>query len=268
MTVPAYSDPPVRHPAQLRAVVTGRQQLSATMLRLEFTSPDFVGLDHTGCADTYMKLVLADPRSGDRVMRSYTVRKHDPESGVVYIDFALHGRGGVASAWAQQVGLGELAEFRGVGGGYVPHPQAPWHLLIGDDSALPAICAAVEQLDSQAHARVLLHAESARDLLGEERPLTPLHDLSARHEMQIFSQTEEIVEAVKQAFACNDGVPHVFLHGEAAMVRTIRRILRLDFDMPLSAMSVSGYWRKGATDEQWRKQKPEWNRQIAAAESR
>ena len=40
--------------------------------------------------------------------------------------------------------------FEGPGGGYRPDPAADWHLLVGDESALPAIAASLEALPARA----------------------------------------------------------------------------------------------------------------------
>jgi hypothetical protein len=58
-----------------------------------------------------------------------------------------------------------------------------------------------------------------------------------------------------------------FLHGEAGMVRELRRHLRVDRGIPRDALSVSGYWRLGVTDEGWRAGKRAWLEDIEAAEA-
>ena len=56
----------------------------------------------------------------------------------------VHGDAGVAGAWAAAARPGDLLVFEGPNGGYRPDPEADWHLLIGDESALPAIAASLE----------------------------------------------------------------------------------------------------------------------------
>src|SRR3712207_7785498 len=56
-----------------------------------------------------------------------------------WVDFVVHGDAGIAGPWATQVQPGDLVRFMGPGGGYAPDPDADWHLLVGDESALPAI---------------------------------------------------------------------------------------------------------------------------------
>ena len=53
-------------------------------------------------------------------------------------------RRGVAGPWAAAVRPGDVLVFEGPSGGYRPDPEADWHLMIGDESALPAIAASLE----------------------------------------------------------------------------------------------------------------------------
>jgi NADPH-dependent ferric siderophore reductase len=265
MTSVDYSIPPVRHRIAITATVTKVRRLSPLMQRLTFKASEFVGQEAISCADTYMKIVLPDPTNSDEpVMRSYTVRSHDSVAGTVDIDFALHGQGGVAAPWAERAQVGDTAEFKGIGGGYNPSEQAPWHLLIGDDSALPAIAAAVEQLGEDSGKVVILIADSPEELLGDGDAFSPPEG----SEVQVVSHTPAVIEAVRSAYASHEGVPHVFLHGEASMVREVRRVIRSDFAQDLKAMSVSGYWRAGASDEQWREMKRDWSRGVEADEAK
>ena len=54
-----------------------------------------------------------------------------------------------------------------------------------------------------------------------------------------------------------------FVHGEAGWVAQIRRLLRVDRQLPPRRLSISGYWRLGHDEEGWRAGKAQWN---AAAE--
>ncbi len=232
------------------------------MLRIAFVGSDLVGIDQIVCADTYVKLVFADPDGGEHpIMRSYTVRSYDREAGRIEIDFALHGRGGVAAPWALAAKPGDTIEFRGIGGGYLPAPAAPRHLLIGDDSALPAIAVALEKLDAGSDVDVVLIGHSEHDLLGEDGAALA-DSVPGSVNVRVVDSSNEVIELVDRSCA-REGVPHVFLHGEAGMVREIRRHLRAVHGLPLGALSASGYWREGNTDEQWRDSKMEWKAQVA-----
>jgi NADPH-dependent ferric siderophore reductase len=265
MTSPDYSIPQVRERIAIEATVLATRQLSPIMQRLTFGSQDFVGQEAISCVDTYMKLILSNPAdASESVMRSYTIRRHDSVAGTVDVDFALHGQGGFAAEWAQRAQVGDSATFKGIGGGYNPHAQAPWHLLIGDDSALPAIAAAVDRVALGAPVHVILVGSSREDLLGEAYDL----DESQITALRVVQTSAQVLSLVEEAYGTNAGVPHVFLHGEAAMVREVRRVLRAKYEQTLKAMSVSGYWREGASDEQWRDMKRDWSQAVEADEAK
>jgi hypothetical protein len=57
---------------------------------------------------------------------------------------------------------------------------------------------------------------------------------------------------------------HAFVHGEASAVRALRRHLLVDRSLPHEALSISGYWKRDRTEEGWREDKADWNRQVEA----
>lgn len=71
------------------------------------------------------------------------MRAWDEQSRRLTLDFVVHGDTGIAGPWAASVDVGEVLVFEGPGGGYAPDPTADWHLLVGDESAVPAIAAAM-----------------------------------------------------------------------------------------------------------------------------
>lgn len=85
--------------------------------------------------------------TGQRPMgRRYTVRSWDPDTRVLTIDFVVHGDDGIAGRWAQAAQPGNRLQILGPSGAYAPDPDADWHLMVGDESALPAIAASLEQV--------------------------------------------------------------------------------------------------------------------------
>ena len=60
------------------------------------------------------------------------------------------------------------------------------------------------------------------------------------------------------------GRVHVFVHGEAQTVmHDLRRYVRKEKGVPAEWASISGYWRRGRTEEGFRV----WKSELAAAES-
>src|SRR5690606_40891330 len=102
------------------------------------------------------------------VVRTYTVRRVDADAREIWIDFVVHGDEGVAGPWARSVAPGTEVAVRGPGGGYRPDPSADFHLLAGDETAVPAVAAALESLPQDAVGAVFLEAGGADD----EIPIT------------------------------------------------------------------------------------------------
>ncbi|MFF3578915.1 siderophore-interacting protein [Streptomyces mirabilis] len=198
------------------------------------------------------------PREQWPVTRTYTVRAWDPELRELTLDFVVHGDEGLAGPWAAHVQPGEVVRFMGPGGAYAPDASADWHLLAGDESALPAISAALEALPEGAVARAFV-------------------EISGRAEEQKIDSDVEVVwlhrgdrplgEALVEAVRTLDfpaGRVHAFVHGEAGFVKELRRLLRVEREIPREDLSISGYWRLGHNEDGWQASKRDWNAQVEA----
>lgn len=195
------------------------------------------------------------PRASWPAVRTYTVRKWLPEAGEMWVDFVVHGDEGIAGPWAAAVQPGDVIRFMGPGGGYVPDESADWHLLAGDESALPAISAALERMPDGATVRAFVEvADAAEEQKVETRAdaeITWLHRDAG----------QSLAEAVR-GLEFPPGRVQAFVHGEAAAVRDLRRFLRVEHGIPMDQLSVSGYWRRGMNEDGWQSSKREWNEQV------
>ncbi|EEP71159.1 siderophore-interacting protein [Micromonospora sp. ATCC 39149] len=196
-------------------------------------------------------------------LRAYTVRAWDAAAGELTIDVVHHGDEGVAGPWAARLRPGDPVRFVGPGGAYAPSPDADWHLLVGDESALPAIAAALERLPAGAPARVFLEVADA----AEEQPLPSPGAVELTWLHRGDRPVGEALVAAVSALDFPPGEVHAFVHGEATFVRELRRLLRVERGVPREQLSISGYWRRGMDDEGWRSTKPDWNRLVEADEA-
>ena len=149
--------------------VTGLQvrrteRLSPHMIRVVAGGDDLAAFPDTAHTDRYVKILFprpgvaypkpfdmdavraAHPREQWPVVRTYTIRSLDLAAGELTIDFVHHGDVGLAGPWAAAAQPGDPLLLLGPGGAYAPDPTADWHLLVGDESALPAIGAALERV--------------------------------------------------------------------------------------------------------------------------
>lgn len=232
------------------------EQLSPHMVRVHFSA---AGLAPGASTDSYVKLIF--PLDGAEVLRTYTLRTIDRSSEQVSIDFVYHGDEGIAGPWAVQAAPGTTIDVYGPGGAYAPRADADWHLLAGDDSALPAIAAALESMPATTVGVAFVEVSGPDDELPVDKPagveLTWIHRGDR-------PPGEALAEAVRAA-AWRDGRVQVFIHGEAnAVMHDLRRYVRREREVPAEwAASISGYWRRGRTEEGFR----EWKADLASSES-
>ncbi len=102
------------------------------------------------------------PQGRKPTMRDYTPRRHDAKAGTLEIDFALH-EAGPATQWAEQAKPGDVVGVGGPRGSFIVPTEFDWHLLIGDDTALPAIARRLAELPAGARAVVLAEIDSEAD---------------------------------------------------------------------------------------------------------
>lgn len=260
--------------------VTRAETLTPSLRRLWFRSDDLSAFADSVFTDRYVKLIF--PRPGVEypepldvralrgvlpaedlpVVRTYTALFPDVAAGTLAIDFVLHGDEGVAGPWAAAASPGDRLLVNGPGGAYRPDPDADWHLLVGDEAALPAITAALAVLPADAVARVVVLVESAGHEL--DLPLPAGGSLTFLH--RDTAGADGALEAAVRRLEWLPGRVHAFVHGEAREVmHGIRPHLLRERGLAREQVSISGYWRRGRSEDGFRAWKAELARQEATA---
>lgn len=252
----------------IEAKVTGVRRLTPHMSRVTFSGASL----EDQAPDQYLKVffpqpgqpepVLPAPLGGDEVyswyktylampddvrppMRTYTVRALRPSVREVDIDFVLHGDEGPASAWAATASEGDRVAFLGPHGLYNVPSDTNWQLLIGDETAIPAIGAIVEALPAGTRALVYIEIGDREDRqVFDTRGTVELHWV-VRGSGGIGSA---VLEAVRKA-ELPDGTPYAWISGEANMVKLVRRHLVRERGVDKRAICFTGYWRQGVSEE-------------------
>jgi NADPH-dependent ferric siderophore reductase len=269
--------------------VVRREELTSHMFRVVLGGSGFGTFTPSKFTDSYVKLVFvgddvdmaslpqpltldsfADlPPAKQPVVRTLTVRRADPAAREIAIDVVVHGEHGAAGLWAATAEPGQPVYLMGPSGAYAPDPAADWHLLAGDETALPAISVALEALPANAIGQALIEIAGPED----EIPLTAppgvrvdwiyrggRADLIGEDRAGDFAP---LIEAVKSA-PWLPGQVHAFVHGEAqAVMHNLRPYIRKDREVDAKWASISGYWRRGRTEETFR----QWKRELAEAET-
>ncbi|MCU1681140.1 MAG: hypothetical protein JWQ81_1879 [Amycolatopsis sp.] len=249
-----------------RLKVLRKEQLTPHMIRIIAGGDGIAAFTPNEFTDAYVKVLIPIPgvtypqpfdmgviraelpSESWPKMRSYTVRAFDPVAGELTIDFVHHGDEGLAGPWAAAVQLGDELLLNGPGGGYAPGTEADWHLLVGDESALPAIAASLEAIPPGARVHAVILVSDAR----EEQALATKGD--AQITWLHRSAGGDVVGTVR-ALEFGGGVVQAFVHGEAGFVKELRRHLLDERGVRKDLLSISGYWREGKDDEAWRAEK-------------
>lgn len=266
-----------RGPAPQALEVVRTERISAHLVRVHLGGAGFeawlenAAPERLEKTDTYAKLLFAKPELGleqpydlavlretlpleDRpVTRTYTIRSIDTEARTLAIEFVVHGDEGIAGPWAANAVPGDLLTLSGPGGQYAPAGGDAFHLLVGDESAIPAIVAAAEALEAPARGLVIIEVGGAADQI--EIPLPAGVELRWLHR-DGAAYGERLVEAVA-ALERPEGDVDVFAHGERGAIKSLRGILHGEWGIDRRSLSLSAYWALGRTEDRFQAEKRE-----------
>jgi NADPH-dependent ferric siderophore reductase len=176
--------------------------------------------------------------SGRRVKRRYTIRHHRPDAGELDLDVLLHGAG-PGARWAATAQSGDAVEFQGPRG-KLELRRAGAHLLIGDESAMPAIAAICDSLPSDEPARAVIEVQDSSDEVpvgGEVRWVHRGHRPPGTADLLLAAVPELDIPAGT----------HGYLMGETRAMVALRAVLE-DRGIAHDAIFVKGYWNVGRPD--------------------
>ncbi|MEM0984923.1 MAG: siderophore-interacting protein [Pseudomonadota bacterium] len=291
MSVPAYT---------LRTVeVVRTERLSPSFRRITFGG-DSVRDMATWGADQRVKLYLplASQRfhalppqdwnvawqaldAADRpARRSYTIRAIRHQADELDIDFVLHGDSGPASAWATRAQPGDRIQIaapnRAFSGPYVgyewrPSPLATKVLVVGDETALPAIANIMEDAAERgvsSTVSAIVTVPDPEDSLAAGNAASTIQWLArtgdVSHDGIVGAVAALGIEGLENLCAQPvedasddpagrmwdpamdvEGEVYVWIAAEAGLVRRFRTELRKRCGLPKQATSLMGYWYSG-----------------------
>lgn len=304
MTTTATDTRPMRF---FRAAVSAITDLTPSFRRFTFTADDLHEYGDPGF-DQRVKIVFPRPGlsldampTGDdwyvqwreladeerHPFRTYTTRAVRPEAREVDIDMVAHAIDGPASAWIASARLGDevliLAptvyhEGVSLGVDFVPPSRTEQYLLVGDETAAPAIAVILEQLPREATGVVVLEVPDERDcaylpahpgfrIYAAGRGDGPRHEHLARvveahagllcpdgrgadvEEIDIDRDLLwEVPRTAKGGAALKSAPLYAWIAGESAAVKQLRRHLVRDVGIDRRAVAFMGYWRLGRAE--------------------
>jgi len=256
------------------AEVRDTRRISPAVVRITLGGPDLDTLP-TAAPDGYLKLFfplsrgevpplpeipadgdigrwyrsyLALPDDVRPPMRTYTLRRRreHPDGVEIDVDMVLHGDG-PGSTWARDAQAGDRVAFTGPYGLYAPRTEHDAVLLVGDETAVPAIGAIVESLAPGTRADVIAEVSTA----AEVRTWQSAGDVEVTwvHGGPQIHGGSGVLEVLAQ-HELPGRHPYVWLAGEAGSVRDLRRHLTRERDVDRRDVQFCGYWRRGRSEDQ------------------
>jgi NADPH-dependent ferric siderophore reductase len=171
-------------------------------------------------------------------LRNYTVREFRPEQLELDIDFVVHGDEGIATRWATRTRPGDTVALLDQGRAYDIAPDATHHVLVGDETGLPAVVGILRDLPRDALGTAFIEIPHADDAQHVDAPagfdvrwLVRDRGAPGQLALETFSSWHPSTTAVS-----------AYLVGEQALAAGARRHLVAQ-GVSKKAITFSGYWK-------------------------
>jgi NADPH-dependent ferric siderophore reductase len=217
-----------------RGNLTGSSTLPAAYLSLWFSEPTEGRGDRAGRSDK----------------RTFTARWLDLPGGSITVDFVLHGSGPAAS-WAASAVPGDRIWAGETRGGYSVPPPGSHLVLVGDDTAMPAIGAIAEASHDSVHITAVIEVIDEMDErpVSDQRLVDPIWvhrgDDPERAGLPTLGLLEDL--SVSQD-------AYWWIAGEREAIRAMRDVV-IDRGAPRDRLSLNAHWRLRPTDP--RRERPD-----------
>lgn len=252
-----------RHTVRLRHLTVLRvEKLSRSMVRVTLGGPELEGFVSLGF-DDHVKMFftaagesaphlptvgpdgLEMPENGPRpIARDYTPRRYDAAKGELQIDFALHERG-PASDWARNAAPGQSAWVAGPRGSFEVPFTFDWHLLMADETGLPALARRLEELPAGTRALALIEVDGKADEIAL-KTVGDVEIIWAHRNGSAAGEAQVLVDTLKNK-SLPDGGFAAWVGCESQIAKQLRRVLVDERGANPKWVRASGYWRRGAT---------------------
>ena len=232
--------------------------LTPRMRRITLGGPELAGFASLG-TDDHVKLLFPqnaeeqaaldnfNPSAGKAQgpmpeMRDYTPRRYDLDTLELDIDFVLHGDG-PASTWAAQAEPGQYLNIAGPRGSMIVPDIFDSYLLVGDETALPAIARRLEGLAPNRRALVVVEVEN-----GAEQQI-----LQSPAQVQVIwvlreGRQDNLLRTVQQ-LEMPGGKLYAWVATESKVSRQIRKVLLEEKGLDQDLVKAVGYWKAEGSEE-------------------
>ncbi len=245
-------------PPYRRVVVRSVEPLSPFMIRVVVAGDELDGFEITAPASS-VRVLLPSPGADELVMvtwtgnqfelpdgsrppiRTFTPRHFETDRNELTIDIVLHDDG-LATEWARSARPGDEVAVSGPGRSEELDRDAGSHLLVGDESALPAIAQLLEWIPADRTVDVHLetrHADARIELPAHRNATVAWHQAGGG-----AAPGDALFDVVASLDALADAV---WIAGEAAAVQRLRTHLFDERGRNRSDVTARGYWKVGRT---------------------
>jgi NADPH-dependent ferric siderophore reductase len=237
----------VRHQPRRRTLTINRvEKIAAHMIRITLTG-DLEGFVSLGF-DDHVKLFFPDGTTSaegapNTVSRDFTPRRHDPAGNTLEIDFAIHDAG-PATRWAAQAQAGEKLSLGGPRGSFIIPTAYDWHLLIGDETALPAISRRLAELPAGARAIVVGEVDNPAEEIAFKA--TANVSVTWAYRNGVAPGASDVLARTLATLTMPAGDYYAWVACESLIAKALRRQLLADHGANPKWMRAAGYWRRGA----------------------
>ncbi|MGW3288869.1 siderophore-interacting protein [Streptomyces sp. NPDC001002] len=239
LLTPGFASVTLGGPALRDLVVAGGDQA----VRLFFPREGQTALRMpTVSNDAWIAQLLLLPKSVRPWVRNLTIRRVRPADDEIDIEFALHGDSPMAS-WARRAEPGDPAGIFDVGTMYRLPEHAEGQLLVGDETALPAILSILDGTPPSLPTDVYLEVATAADIRSLDVPAGVRVHWFSRDDEELRPGTSTL-DALRDA-SLPSGRFYTWVAGESRLATTVRRHLVNDRGVPKRDISFFGYWRLG-----------------------
>jgi NADPH-dependent ferric siderophore reductase len=239
----------IRHPFSARHVqLLARESISPGFVRLTLGGPELSGFVSAGF-DDHVKLILPQaglekPRLPDMIdgrphfdgerptMRDYTPLRFDAANNTLLMDFAVHGTG-PAAQWAQSAPIGQWLGLAGPRGSLLIPADLQWHMLLGDETAMPAIERRLAELPAGTRAVVRVQIADRADQRAWRS--------AAELDLQWVDSLAEAADTLE--FAPGEGF--IWAAGENRTMAQLRKLLLAKPGAHPRRMRIASYWKQG-----------------------
>jgi NADPH-dependent ferric siderophore reductase len=227
--------------------LTAREWLAPDFVRVRLSGADLAGFDSPG-SDDHMRLFFpSGPVDSVEELRAAPSREYTPLAwGEDWLDveFAVHGDAGVAAPWAAAAPFGSSIGVGGPRGSAVLSGTPGSWVLVGDETAIPAIRRFAALMPADATARIVIETVSAGRELDIDAPVDVewLH----RGDAPSGSALIEFLGALTGDDRIGDD-PFVFIAAEQSIVKPGRALLER-WGVDAAKAVVKGYWKRGEAE--------------------